>query len=92
MVHLFATLPAEKLHGIPSKIVHTSRRLALEWQVSRPTHPHMKYGTGSMGQHPLSSIANMHDGLALRQHRLSITVRGVSLPSSLPRLGRCWEI
>lgn len=34
MVHLFATLPAEKLHGIPSKVVHTSRRLALEWQVS----------------------------------------------------------
>lgn len=33
MVHLFATLPAEKLHGIPSKVVHTSRRLALEWQV-----------------------------------------------------------
>ena len=38
MVHLFATLPAEKLHGIPSKIVHTSRRLALEWQV-RPLEP-----------------------------------------------------
>ena len=33
MVHLFATLPAEKLHGIPVKVVHTSRRLALEWQV-----------------------------------------------------------
>ena len=40
MVHLFATLPAEKLHGIPSKIVHTSRRLALEWQVSHLTNPY----------------------------------------------------
>ena len=35
MVHLFATLPAEKLHGIPAKVVQTSRRLALEWQVWR---------------------------------------------------------
>lgn len=42
MVHLFATLPAEKLHGIPSKIVHTSRRLALEWQVSRPLSPFLR--------------------------------------------------
>ena len=33
MVHLFATLPAEKLHGIPPNVVQTSRRLALEWQV-----------------------------------------------------------
>ena len=33
MVHLFATLPAEKLHGIPAAVVQTSRRLALEWQV-----------------------------------------------------------
>ena len=33
MVHLFATLPAEKLHGIPANVVQTSRRLALEWQV-----------------------------------------------------------
>ncbi|CAK0758348.1 hypothetical protein CVIRNUC_002613 [Coccomyxa viridis] len=32
MVHLFATLPAEKLHGIPASVVQTSRRLALEWQ------------------------------------------------------------
>ena len=35
MVHLFATLPAEKLHGIPAAVVQTSRRLALEWQVWR---------------------------------------------------------
>ena len=35
MVHLFATLPAEKLHGIPASVVQTSRRLALEWQVWR---------------------------------------------------------
>lgn len=32
MVHLFATLPAEAAHGIPAKVVATSRRLALEWQ------------------------------------------------------------
>ncbi|GLI67532.1 hypothetical protein VaNZ11_011746, partial [Volvox africanus] len=30
--HLFATLPAESKYGIPPKVVHTSRRLALEWQ------------------------------------------------------------
>ena len=41
MVHLFATLPAEKLHGIPPKIVHTSRRLALEWQVSHLEVSHL---------------------------------------------------
>lgn len=32
LVHLFATLPAEAAHNIPSKAVATSRRLALEWQ------------------------------------------------------------
>ncbi|GIL89722.1 hypothetical protein Vretimale_16621 [Volvox reticuliferus] len=32
MVHLFATLPAESKYDIPPKAVHTSRRLALEWQ------------------------------------------------------------
>ena len=32
MVHLFATLPAEKRFDIPAKAVETSRRLALEWQ------------------------------------------------------------
>ncbi|KAG2488833.1 hypothetical protein HYH03_012632 [Edaphochlamys debaryana] len=32
MVHLFATLPAESKYDIPTKAVHTARRLALEWQ------------------------------------------------------------
>ncbi|KAK9822243.1 hypothetical protein WJX81_005392 [Elliptochloris bilobata] len=32
LVHLFATLPAEQRHGIPTKAVQTARRLALEWQ------------------------------------------------------------
>ncbi|GLC41828.1 hypothetical protein PLESTM_001249900 [Pleodorina starrii] len=32
MIHLFATLPAESKYDIPPKAVHTSRRLALEWQ------------------------------------------------------------
>lgn len=32
MVHLFAVLPAEEMHGIPAKAVAVSRRLALEWQ------------------------------------------------------------
>lgn len=32
MLHLFSSLPAEKAHAIPANAVHTSRRLALEWQ------------------------------------------------------------
>lgn len=32
LVHLFAVLPADAHHGIPSDRVHLSRRLALEWQ------------------------------------------------------------
>ena len=32
LVHLFATLPAEQRHRIPTTAVQTSRRLALEWQ------------------------------------------------------------
>ena len=32
MVHLFATLPAEKAYAIPAATVAKSRRLALEWQ------------------------------------------------------------
>ncbi|KAK9810032.1 hypothetical protein WJX72_003708 [[Myrmecia] bisecta] len=32
MVHLFATLPAEKALSIPAKMVHASRRLAMEFQ------------------------------------------------------------
>jgi pescadillo protein len=32
MVHLFATLPADGSQQIPASVVHTSRRIALEWQ------------------------------------------------------------
>lgn len=32
MMHLFAVLPADADHGIPSDRVHLARRLALEWQ------------------------------------------------------------
>ena len=32
LVHLFATLPAEKAVGIPAEAVATARRLSLEWQ------------------------------------------------------------
>ena len=32
MMHLFAVLPAETDHGIPSDQVHLAKRLALEWQ------------------------------------------------------------
>lgn len=32
LIHLFAVLPADSTHGIPSDSVHLSRRLALEWQ------------------------------------------------------------
>ena len=32
MMHLFAVLPADTDHGIPSDRVHLARRLALEWQ------------------------------------------------------------
>jgi pescadillo protein len=32
MVHLFAVLPAEAMHGITARAVAVSRRLALEWQ------------------------------------------------------------
>eukprot|EP00892_Ulva_mutabilis_P012800 jgi/Ulvmu1/9893/UM057_0050.1 len=32
MVHLFATLPASETHAIPPAVLHTSRRLVLEWQ------------------------------------------------------------
>ena len=32
LVHLFATLPAHQKFKIPDSAVHTSRRLALEWQ------------------------------------------------------------
>ena len=32
MVHLFATLPGDAGHAIPSAMVQTSRRLVLEWQ------------------------------------------------------------
>ena len=32
LVHLFATLPAEKRLHIPPKAIHDARRLALEWQ------------------------------------------------------------
>ena len=49
MVHLFATLPAEKLHGIPSKVVHTSRRLALEWQVMHFQYTFLACGKAIMG-------------------------------------------
>jgi pescadillo protein len=32
MIHLFAVLPADADHGIPTDRVHLARRLALEWQ------------------------------------------------------------
>ena len=32
MVHLFATLPGDEAQAIPAEMVHTSRRLVLEWQ------------------------------------------------------------
>ena len=32
LVHLFATLPAEKRLHMPPKAIHDARRLALEWQ------------------------------------------------------------
>eukprot|EP00252_Welwitschia_mirabilis_P011146 TRINITY_DN2504_c0_g1_i1.p1 TRINITY_DN2504_c0_g1~~TRINITY_DN2504_c0_g1_i1.p1 ORF type:complete len:627 (+),score=164.26 TRINITY_DN2504_c0_g1_i1:273-2153(+) len=32
MIHLFATLPADKMHNIPAERVHSCRRLSLEWQ------------------------------------------------------------
>uniref|UniRef100_A0A0D6QUE6 Pescadillo homolog n=1 Tax=Araucaria cunninghamii TaxID=56994 RepID=A0A0D6QUE6_ARACU len=32
MIHLFAALPAEKIHDIPAERVHSCRRLSLEWQ------------------------------------------------------------
>lgn len=32
LIHLFAVLPADSKHDIPSERIHLSRRLALEWQ------------------------------------------------------------
>eukprot|EP01018_Ginkgo_biloba_P003263 Gb_12407 [translate_table: standard] len=32
MIHLFAALPANETHNIPSERVHSCRRLSLEWQ------------------------------------------------------------
>ncbi|KAJ7524977.1 hypothetical protein O6H91_17G030700 [Diphasiastrum complanatum] len=32
MIHLFATLPADRTHKIPVERVHSCRRLSLEWQ------------------------------------------------------------
>lgn len=32
MMHLFAALPADKIHEIPAERVHSCRRLSLEWQ------------------------------------------------------------